>query len=222
MKDKLGNISNVQCDLGGRNRRCFRRAGRKFLELDGFLPQQCTPHFSLPAVEAGKRYAILCTPTFYTLPTLFRCSDRLIPLLFPYCQCLLLHGVLLAASLYFLDCSQKYIFSMVLFSHFGENGERHGFIRRVRRYGLCPVHDGVQPQLRRFVRRRRWRWKPQQWQRWWRWQRVRLPDRYCSGRGADHDRLGWLNQSLQVKHKFSLWGFFESACRKRWSMIEWG
>ena len=179
------NISNVQCDLGGRNRRCFRRAGRKFLELDGFLPQQCTPHFSLPAVEAGKRYAILCTPTFYALPTFFRCSDRLIPLLFPYCQCLLLHGVLLAASLYFLDCSQKYIFSMVLFSHFGENGERHGFIRRVR-------------------------------------QRMRLPDRHCSGRGADPDRLGWLNQSLQVKHRFSLWGFFESACRKRWSMIGWG
>ena len=44
-----------------------------------------------------------------------------VPLLFPYCQCLLLHGVLLAASLYFLDCSQKYIFSMVLFSHFGES-----------------------------------------------------------------------------------------------------
>ena len=44
---------------------------------------------------------------------------------------LLLHGVLLAASLYFSDCSQKYIFSMVLFSHFGETGERHGFIRRV-------------------------------------------------------------------------------------------
>ena len=131
MKDNLGNISNVQCDLGGRNRRCFRRAGRKFLELDGFLPQQCTPHFSLPAVEAGKRYAILCTPTFYALPTLFRCSNRLIPLLFPYCHCLLLHGVLLAASLYFLDCSQKYIFSMVLFSHFGEIEERHGFIRRI-------------------------------------------------------------------------------------------
>ena len=47
----------------------------------------------------------------------------LIPLLFPYCQCLLLHGVLLAASLYFSDCSQKYIFSMVLFSHFGEQGK---------------------------------------------------------------------------------------------------
>ena len=44
---------------------------------------------------------------------------------------LLLHGVLLAASLYFSDCSQKYIF-MVLFSHFGESGERHGFIRRFR------------------------------------------------------------------------------------------
>ena len=125
------NIPNVQCDLGGRNRRCFRRAGRKFLELDGFLLQQCTSHFSLPAVEAGKRYAILCTPTFYALPTLFRCSDRLIPLLFLYCQCSLLHGVLLAASLYFLDCSQKYIFSMVLFSHVGEIEERHGFIRRV-------------------------------------------------------------------------------------------
>ena len=125
------NIPNAQCDLGGRNRRCFRRAGRKFLELDRFLPQQCTPHFSLLAVKTGKRYAILCTPTFYALPTLFRCSDRLIPLLFPYCQCLLLHGVLLAASLYFLDCSQKYIFPMVLFSHFGTGGERHGFIRRV-------------------------------------------------------------------------------------------
>ena len=125
------NIPNVQCNLGGRNRRCYRRAGRKFLELDGLLPQQCTPHFSLPAVETGKRYAILCTPTFYALPTLFRCSDRLIPLLFPYCQCLLLHGVLLAASLYFSDCSQKHIISLVLFSHFGENGERHGFIRRV-------------------------------------------------------------------------------------------
>ena len=115
---------HMQCDLGGRNRRCFRRAGRKFLELDGFLLQQCTSHFSLPAVEAGKRYAILCTPTFYALPTLFRCSDRLIPLLFPYCQCLLLHGVLLAASLYFSDCSQKYIFPMVLFSHFGTSGEK--------------------------------------------------------------------------------------------------
>ena len=125
------NIPNVQCNLGGRNRRCYRRAGRKFLELDGLLPQQCTPHFSLPAVETGKRYAILCTPTFYALPTLFRCSDCLIPLLFPYCQCLLLHGVLLAASLYFSDCSQKHIISLVLFSHFGENGERHGFIRRV-------------------------------------------------------------------------------------------
>ena len=44
---------------------------------------------------------------------------------------LLLHGVLLAASLYFSDCSQKYIF-MVLFFHFGESGERHGFIRRFR------------------------------------------------------------------------------------------
>ena len=40
-----------------------------------------------------------------------------------------------------------------------------------------------------------------------------------SGRGADSDRLGWLNQSLQVKHRFSLRGFFESACRKRRSMI---
>ena len=39
------------------------------------------------------------------------------------------------------------------------------------------------------------------------------------GDGADPDRLGWLNQSLQVKHRFSLWGFFESACRKRRSMI---
>ncbi|WP_156066259.1 hypothetical protein [Faecalibacterium prausnitzii] len=29
-----------------------------------------------------------------------------------------------------------------------------------------------------------------------------------------------LNQSLQVKHRFSLWGFFESACRKRRSMVE--
>ena len=45
---------------------------------------------------------------------------------------LLLHGVLLAAFLYFSDCSQKYIF-MVLFSHFGESGERHGFIRRFMR-----------------------------------------------------------------------------------------
>ena len=41
-----------------------------------------------------------------------------------------------------------------------------------------------------------------------------------SGRGADPDRLGWLNQSLQVKHRFSLWGFFESACRKKRSMVE--
>ena len=66
---------------------------------------------------------------------------------------------------------------------------------------------------------RRWWWrKPQQQGRRGR-QRVRLPDRYCSGRGADPDRLGWLNQSLQVKHRFSLWGFFESACRKRRSMI---
>lgn len=32
---------------------------------------------------------------------------------------------------YFSDCSQKYIFFMVLFSHFEESGERHGFIRRV-------------------------------------------------------------------------------------------
>ena len=39
------------------------------------------------------------------------------------------------------------------------------------------------------------------------------------GCGADSDRLGWLNQSLQVKHRFSLWGFFESACRKRRSMV---
>ena len=53
-----------------------------------------------------------------------------------------------------------------------------------------------------------------------RWQRLRLPHRYCSGRGADPDRLGWLNQSLQVKHRFSLWGFFESACRKKRSMVE--
>ena len=88
------------------------------------------------------------------------------------------------------------------------------------RCSLCPVHDGVQPQLRRFVRRRWWWRKPQQQWRWRRGrQRVRLPDRYCSGRGADPDRLGWLNQSLQVKHRFSLWGFFESACRKRRSMI---
>ena len=85
---------------------------------------------------------------------------------------------------------------------------------------ICPVHDGVQPQLRRLVRRRWWWRKPQQQWRWRRGrQRVRLPDRYCSGRGADPDRLGWLNQSLQVKHRFSLWGFFESACRKRRSMI---
>ena len=62
--------------------------------------------------------------------------------------------------------------------------------------------------------------KPQQQWRWRRGrQRVRLPDRYCSGRGADPDRLGWLNQSLQVKHRFSLWGFFESACRKQRSMV---
>ena len=33
------------------------------------------------------------------------------------------------------------------------------------------------------------------------------------------DRLEWLNQSLQVKHRFSLWGFFESACRKQRSMV---
>lgn len=126
------NIPNVHCDLGGRNRRCFRRAGRKFLERDIFcLLQQGSSHLPLPAVEAGKRYAILCTPTFYALSTLFRCSDRPIPLLFPYCQCLLLHGVLLAASLYFSDCSQKYIFSMALFLHFGESEERPGFIRRV-------------------------------------------------------------------------------------------
>ena len=39
------------------------------------------------------------------------------------------------------------------------------------------------------------------------------------GRGADPDRLGWLNQSLQVKHRFPLWGFFESACRKQRSMV---
>ena len=39
------------------------------------------------------------------------------------------------------------------------------------------------------------------------------------GGGADPDRLGWLNQSLQVKHRFSLWGFFESACRKQRSMV---
>ena len=71
-------LPNLQCDLVGRNSRCFRRTGRKFLELNGFLPQQCTPHFPLPAVEAGKRYAILCTPTFYALPTLFCCSDRLL------------------------------------------------------------------------------------------------------------------------------------------------
>ena len=84
----------------------------------------------------------------------------------------------------------------------------------------CPVHDGVQPQLRRLVRRRWWWRKPQQQWRWRRGrQRVRLPDRYCSGRGADPDRLGWLNQSLQVKHRFSLWGFFESACRKQRSMV---
>ena len=125
------NITNLHNDSCRNIWSCFGRAGRKFLELDGFLLQQCTPHFSLPAVEAGKRYAILCTSTFYALPTLFRCSDRLIPLLFPYCQCLLLHGVLHAASLYFSDCFQIYIFSMVLFSHFGETGERHGFIRRI-------------------------------------------------------------------------------------------
>ena len=76
-------------------------------------------------------------------------------------------------------------------------------------------------QLRRLVRRRWWWRKPQQQWRWRRGrQRVRLPDRYCSGRGADPDRLGWLNQSLQVKHRFSLWGFFESACRKKRSMVE--
>ena len=39
-------------------------------------------------------------------------------------------------------------------------------------------------------------------------------------RGADPDHLGWLNQSLQVKHRFSLWGFFESACRKQRPMVE--
>ena len=49
---------------------------------------------------------------------------------------------------------------------------------------------------------------------------IALLDRHCSGRGADPDRLGWLNQSLQVKHRFSLWGFFESACRKKRSMVE--
>ena len=49
---------------------------------------------------------------------------------------------------------------------------------------------------------------------------IALPDRHCSGRGADPDHLGWLNQSLQVKHRFSQWGFFESACRKQRSMVE--
>ncbi len=79
--------------------------------------------------------------------------------------------------------------------------------------GPEPVRVGeiptFQPQLRRLVRRRWW-WRKTQQQ--WRWrrgrQRVRLPDRSCSDRGADPDRLGWLNQSLQVKHRFPLWGFF--------------
>lgn len=31
----------------------------------------------------------------------------------------------------FLYCSQKYIFYMVQFSHFGAGGERHGCIRQV-------------------------------------------------------------------------------------------
>ena len=53
---------------------------------------------------------------------------------------LLLHGVLLAASLYFSDCSQKYIF-MVLFFHFGESGERHGFIRQVLFEPLRVMHN---------------------------------------------------------------------------------
>jgi len=46
-----------------------------------------------------------------------------------------------AASLYFSDCSQKHIFSMVLFSHFGAGGERHGFIRRVLFESLRVMHD---------------------------------------------------------------------------------
>ena len=69
--------------------------------------------------------------------------------------------------------------------------------------GYAQYMTAFQPQLRRLVRRRWWWRKPQQQWRWRRGrQRVRLPDRYCSGRGADPDRLGWLNQSLQVKHRF--------------------
>ena len=59
----------------------------------------------------------------HSLHTLFRCSDRLISLLFPYCQCLLLHGVLLAASLYFSDCSQKYIFPWYCFRTLERTGK---------------------------------------------------------------------------------------------------
>ena len=46
-----------------------------------------------------------------------------------------------AASLYFSDCFQKHIFSMVLFSHFGAGGERHGFIRRVLFESLRVMHN---------------------------------------------------------------------------------
>ena len=48
---------------------------------------------------------------------------------------------------------------------------------------------------------------------------MRLPDRYCGGRGSDFDRHGWLKESPQAI--CCLWGFFESACGNQPSMVGW-
>lgn len=54
---------------------------------------------------------------------------------------LLLHGVLLAASLYFSDCSQKHIFPWCYFRTLERARERHGFIRWVLLEPLRVMHD---------------------------------------------------------------------------------
>ena len=59
------------------------------------------------------------------------------------CRCLPLHGVLISASLYFSDCSQKHIFPWYYFRTLERARERHGFIRRVLFEPLRVMHDGL-------------------------------------------------------------------------------
>ena len=89
------------------------------LFLHGF--KGCNGHSDLKnttkgAEIAGRKITMLCTGRRVAEQPVLSADSKGTYLVFCTVGGLLLHGVLLAASLYFSDCSQKYIF-MVLFSH---------------------------------------------------------------------------------------------------------